>query len=136
MDLIEKARMTERETDALFEGIIQTEEGFKLDEDKLRYDLVPSEALQEVVKVLTMGAKKYSDDNWKHVPDLQQRYYAACMRHLEAHRQKYISDSESGLSHLAHAICCLFFMLQNELEDVLDVKQEMEDDFRTNPISR
>lgn len=34
--------------------------GVKYDEGKLRYDLIPPEALREITKVLTFGAKKYS----------------------------------------------------------------------------
>lgn len=89
--------------------------GRKFDADKPRYDLVPPQALEEVAKVLTFGAQKYDDDNWKKVPGLRRRYFAAGMRHLWAWFKGERTDEETGLSHLAHAICCFMFML--ELED-------------------
>ena len=39
------------------------------------------------------------------------------MRHIFAHIDGSVLDEESGLSHLAHAICCLLFKLEIELED-------------------
>lgn len=92
-------------------------EGVKYDEEKPQYSLVPADALHEVAKVLTFGAKKYAPDNWKKVPDLQRRYYDALQRHLFAYQKGETLDPESGLHHLAHAGCCLFFMLQDNLEE-------------------
>lgn len=85
-------------------------QGVKFDSGKPRWDLLPINITEEVVKVLTYGAKKYSDDNWLKVDNLDKRYYAAAMRHLCAYRQGQENDPESGFSHLAHAICCLMFM--------------------------
>jgi hypothetical protein len=90
--------------------------GRKDDAEKLRYDLVPPNAFEEVVRVLSYGAKKYADDNWKLVPDAEKRYTAAAMRHMEACRKGERLDSESGLPHLAHAACCLFFLLELGVE--------------------
>lgn len=88
------------------------ETGFrKYDQGKLRYDLMPAKVLEQVVDVLTYGANKYSDNNWHKCPD-QNRYYAAAMRHIQAWRQGEILDKESGKPHLAHAICCLTFLLE------------------------
>jgi len=94
----------------------RVEEGVKSDSGKLRYDLVPVEALAEVVKVLTFGAQKYADDNWKIVSDAEKRYTAASMRHGEQYRAGEVKDVESGLNHLAHRICCDLFRLQFQLE--------------------
>jgi len=81
-------------------------EGIKYDDGKLRWDIVPWRELEEVVSVITHGAKKYSPDNWKHVTE--ERYKAAAMRHLCAYFKGEDID-ESGHHHLAHAICsCLF----------------------------
>lgn len=33
-------------------------------------------------------------------------------RHLWAYRRGEVSDPESGLPHLAHAMCCLMFMAE------------------------
>lgn len=90
--------------------------GIKYDQNKLRYDLMPPEVLQSVVQVLTNGAKKYADNNWKDVPDSDNRYYAAAMRHLQAWRMGEMLDAEDSLPHLSHAICCLSFLLYKQIE--------------------
>jgi hypothetical protein len=84
----------------------------KKDQDKPRYDLIPFHALDEVVQVLTYGAKKYSPDNWRTIPDRDTRYLAASLRHITAHARGELVDPESGMSHLAHAVCCLLFMME------------------------
>lgn len=60
-------------------------------------------ALEGVAKVGTMGAAKYSRGGWKQVPNGQQRYMDAAMRHLLKHGQGETHDAESGLTHLSHA---------------------------------
>lgn len=89
-------------------------EGKKDDSDKLRLDLLPIPVLEEVSKVLTLGAKKYGDRNWESGISFS-RVYAASLRHLFAWWNKEARDKESNLSHLAHAICCLMFLLFYEL---------------------
>ena len=89
-------------------------EGLKYDSEKLRYDLVPPVSLEKITGVLTYGAKKYAPENWRNVEDPERRYVAAAMRHIEAHRKGEIIDGESGHPHLAHAACCLMFLLDTE----------------------
>lgn len=91
-----------------------TVEGVKHDGEKDRWDLLPLRAVRGVVKVLTFGARKYAPDNWRKVPDARPRYYAASMRHLAAWWEGEERDPESGLPHLAHAACCLLFLLALE----------------------
>jgi len=86
-------------------------EGTKYDEDKPRWDLLPFTEVEKVVKVLTMGAKKYADDNWQVVEPYDKRYFAATMRHLTAWKSGEKIDSESDQTHLAHAVCCLLFIM-------------------------
>lgn len=85
--------------------------GTKLDNDKLRWSLLPSGTIAQVIAVLEYGAKKYAVNNWIEVPDARTRYYDAAMRHLDAWRGSEVNDSESGLPHLAHAACCILFLL-------------------------
>lgn len=89
--------------------------GQKFDDHKPRWDLIPYEALQEVVAVLTHGSQKYGPENWRKVPEGERRYFAAAQRHLVSHRLGERLDPESGLPHLAHAACCLLFMLAKEV---------------------
>lgn len=85
--------------------------GRKFDGGKLQYGLLPPLALREVVSVLTYGAEKYEPDNWRRVPDGPRRYFDAAQRHLWAYKKGEIADPETNVNHLAHAICCLMFML-------------------------
>ena len=91
--------------------------GRKDDLGKLRYDLLPPNALREVVKVLTHGASKYAPNNWQVVDDAKARYTAALMRHFEAWRDGETLDLDSHLPHLAHAACNALFLLWFELKD-------------------
>jgi len=92
------------------------EEGRKFDEDKLRWDLLPIDCVEDVVKILTFGAKKYGPNNWQGVD--ADRYFAALMRHLSASRQGELNDIESGLSHLSHALCNVVFLLWFEKHNI------------------
>ena len=94
---------------------IQSAGGVKYDNDKPQWSLLPFKALKEVVDVLTYGAKKYAPDNWKKVPNAKQRYIDAGFRHLTAYAAGEKLDSETGKSHLAHAICCLLYLLAFEI---------------------
>jgi hypothetical protein len=91
-------------------------EGKKFDTGKLRWDLLPLDCIEEVVKILTFGANKYGPNNWQGVEE--DRYFAALMRHLSASRQGEMNDSESGLSHLSHAMCNILFLLWFEKHKV------------------
>lgn len=89
----------------------------KHDAHKPRYDLIPPEALDAFVQVLTYGAEKYEDRNWeKGMP--WGRFFAACMRHLWAWWRGETNDPETGLPHLAHACCCIMFLLTYECRGV------------------
>ena len=92
-------------------------EGVKYDGDKPRWELLPVYPVEETVKVLTYGAKKYDDENWrKVVAEKPDRYYGALCRHIAAWRQGEIKDTETKLHHLAHAMCCLIFLMEGERE--------------------
>lgn len=86
-------------------------EGVKYDASKPRWSLIPIGTMEEVVKVLEYGANKYSPDNWKKVPQMEIRYYDAAMRHIDAYWKGEYLDEESGQPHLAHAVCCLLFLM-------------------------
>jgi hypothetical protein len=94
----------------------EVNKGLKFDSDKPRWDLLPLEPIKEVVDVLTFGAKKYGPHNWRNVQDAHNRYYSALMRHIVKFESGEANDPETGLSHLAHAMCNLVFLyeLSNE----------------------
>jgi hypothetical protein len=89
----------------------------KFDDGKLRWDLLDFSHVEDIVRVLTMGAEKYVDNGWKTVPNAQERYFAAMMRHLVAWRLEGPLDGESHLPHLAHAACCLMILHWHEETD-------------------
>lgn len=92
-------------------------EGKKYDGEKPRMYLLPPKALTEVAKVLTFGANKYDENNWKKLDNLQNRYTGAALRHIFAHMDGEELDPETGLDHLAHALCCLLFKLEAKLNE-------------------
>lgn len=93
-------------------------EGQKYDQGKLMYDLIPMECMDELAKILTYGATKYGKPSrWETVPDMENRYFAALMRHLSRNRQGEKLDPESGYSHLSHALCNVVFLLWKELQN-------------------
>ena len=73
-----------------------------------------NKAVQSVIDVLEYGARKYSADNWKKVEHA--RYLDAAFRHMMAYTSGEVNDTESDRHHLAHAMCCLLFMLQMDLD--------------------
>ncbi len=91
-------------------------QGAKFDQGKLRYGLVPPIATKALAEVLTFGATKYAPNSWQNVKNGEERYLDALYRHLEAYRAGEATDSDSGLSHLSHAITNLAFLLHFEEE--------------------
>lgn len=91
-----------------------TEEGFKFDAGKLRYDLVPPSSLAELALVYTDGAQKYGDENYMKGMSWR-RVTASLLRHVEAYRAGESTDSESGSPHLAHAAWACFTLMLYEL---------------------
>lgn len=100
--------------------------GKKFDQGKTEWDLLPLGPVEEVVKVLMHGREKYGRDNWQLVDNPIRRYYAAAQRHLAAFRRARFDtknpfdavDSESKLHHLAHAACCILFLLWHERKEL------------------
>lgn len=103
-------------------GYTPPEPGVKYDDKKITWSLLPWEPLKEVVKVLMFGAKKYSVDNWKKVPDAEDRYWDATMRHILAIKAGEILDPESKMPHFAHATCCLLFLGWFQLNRTIKTK--------------
>jgi hypothetical protein len=98
--------------------------GTKYDDGKVQYTLVPPYALQEVARNLTEGLKKYKErNNWQKVPNAEQRYMDALMRHFEAIRRGELYDTDSSAPDMPHmaavavnAMFLLEFMLDPKLQ--------------------
>ena len=85
--------------------------GYKEDKGKLRYDLLPPHALDELAKVYTYGANKYTDNNWRKGMKWG-RVFGALMRHLWKFWAGEEKDKESGILHLSHALWGVVTLLE------------------------
>jgi hypothetical protein len=91
------------------------EQAKKNDDGKPRVDLVPFDAIEAAGEVLAFGAKKYGTWNWTQGTGLAWHSLArAALSHLGKWAMGENVDPESGLSHLAHALCCLLFLVTYE----------------------
>lgn len=88
-------------------------EGRKDDQEKIRTDLLPIGPIMGIAQVLTFGAKKYEDNNWRKGIKWS-RVWGALLRHLFAWWTGKRADPETGFSHLWHAGCCIFFLIEYE----------------------
>lgn len=70
-------------------------------DDKLRWDLLPMEEIEDIVKVYHAGAKKYGPNNWQNLDNGFERYRAAAARHLMEYMKGERIDSDTGCFHLA-----------------------------------
>lgn len=93
---------------------VAKQEAMRFDDDKLRLDLIPVEALIELARVYSMGAIKYDDDNWrKGMP------WSKCIRATLSHffkwRSGQVIDPETGCHHLAQVAWNALTLLVYEL---------------------
>ena len=80
--------------------------GARFNSGKAKMSLIPFCTLEDEAKVWEYGAKKYADWNWAKgmawsIP------FECAMRHMAAWQRGEENDPESGLPHLAHAMCNL-----------------------------
>lgn len=105
--------------------------GTKDDFEKVRLDLLPTEALESVARVLEAGARKYySEFNWRNGMPWR-RPAAAALRHIfQWLRGEDIDDGPGGTGqpHIACAICMLLFLLTYIL-----TKTGSDNRYRTTP---
>jgi hypothetical protein len=100
------------------ESIPNAQGGIKFDSKKARPTLLLKsmpDAVQEVIDVLELGARKYAPDNWKKVEN--ERYHDAMLRHILAYLGGETLDQETSRHHLAHAVCNMLFLIQKESDE-------------------
>ena len=85
-------------------------EGKHFDEGKPRIELVDTYAIEQLGHVLAFGAKKYGENNWTKGIKYT-KLAGSALRHLFAFLRGIDNDHESGLPHLAHAMCCCMMLL-------------------------
>jgi len=91
--------------------------GRKDDTGKDPWQLLPFDAVRSIIAVLKFGAAKYEPRNWERGMDWD-RPFSACLRHLTAWYDGEPKDAETGFSHLAHAGCCILFLLAYEIRGI------------------
>ena len=102
--------------------------GIKYDADKIQTELLSSIAILELSKVLTFGAKKYAAHNWRKGIS-RTRLLGALLRHTFAYLGGEDKDPETGLSHIAHAMCCCMFILELEV-----TRKDTDDRFKAGAV--
>jgi hypothetical protein len=101
----------------------------KKDAGKPRWELLPFECLEGMVKVLTFGAQKYSDGGWKTLminEEGYQRVVGSTRRHqlamerdgvlaLDLNSEGKTDEDHSGLPHIDHLMCNILFIKYYQL---------------------
>ena len=92
---------------------IKQEAGTKHDSGKPELSLIPTSALIEEAKALSLGKAKYGLHNYKGGFEYT-RLLDAALRHIHAFKDGENLDQESLASHLGHARACLAFLIDME----------------------
>lgn len=84
----------------------------KFDQNKTDWAILPFGAIEEIIKVLKFGEGKYARGNFASNGGLSYtRLINALFRHIVSFARGEDNDPETGLSHIAHAGCCVVFLL-------------------------
>ena len=89
------------------------DEGTKHDQGKVPLHLLSPVALIQIAQVLGHGEQVYGTYNWLKGMHWS-RIIGATLRHLFSWMRGHDKDPETGFSHLAHAGCCIMFLLEYE----------------------
>lgn len=113
----------------LRKGANQEDKATKYDFGKLRWDLMPYDALEKLIEVFSHGAAKYNDENWRKGMSWKRMYRAAISHLQKAFRGRDI-DEDSGCWSLAmtawYCLCLINYQINNIGTDdrILDLKDE------------
>ncbi len=80
--------------------------GARFNDSKPKFSLLPLCTLEDEIRVWEYGERKYAAYNWTKGMKWSIPFECA-LRHLEAWQAGIELDEESGLPHLAHAMCNL-----------------------------
>ena len=87
---------------------------------KVPLHLVPPIAVAHMAMGFADGGMKYQPYNWRAEPISASVYYGAALRHLMTWWEGEDTAADSGVHHLAHAMCCLAMILDTEGTDWLN----------------
>jgi len=96
--------------------------------DKLRYDLLPPQPLEDLVEVYTKGAVKHGERNWEEDNNSEctnDKHYEALMRHLQAHKMGEQIDQDDGQLHMASVAWRAFAILFNDHREANSAEKQM-----------
>lgn len=117
----------------------KTDKALRYDDNKLRFDLIPQEALIELTKVYTSGAKKYADHNWRKGMEWS-RCIASLKRHLVKWEMGLTEDPETNTHHLAqvawNALTLFVYELQGLGEDDRNIPEKVTVDENLNWVNK
>lgn len=90
----------------------KVQQALRYNTGKVDWSLLPTEPLEEIIKVLEFGKQKYAAWNWANGNGLSWLETSNSLRrHLYAWLRGEDNDKETGLSHLAHIGCNVIFLL-------------------------
>ena len=124
MSIVEAGNIARKIADSFMYG--ESEGTIKNDrkDNKLMWELLPLDVIEEVVRVYTFGARKYGPNKWQSLEDGYNRYKAALLRHLTLIDQGQHFDPESGLLHASqvawNAIALCYFEMKEHGEGDID----------------
>jgi len=101
----------------------QLSQTVRYNENKLRYDLLEPNAIEELVRVFTVGAKKYAEHNWLKTGMSYSKMLASAKRHIASFEMGEDFDRETACHHMAHAawnllgIVSYMRLMPEELDD-------------------
>jgi hypothetical protein len=100
---------------------LKSNSGVKYDSGKPDLTDIPLEAMWQMGAAFTYGQKKYQKNNFRNGMKVS-RLLAAAVRHIYQHISGETYDSESGVTHLGHALAsiamaCYTLSNKPELDD-------------------
>ena len=101
----------------------------RYDSNKMRMELISPIALEDLAAVLTFGATKYQDHNWRNGMKWS-RVIGSLKRHLNSIEKGEDVDPESGMLHIGHLLCNAMF-----LSEYYRTQPELDDRYKVATIS-
>lgn len=101
---------------AAYKPLPDLSKGVKIDQDKLKWHLLPYDAISELVGVFTVGSRKYEERNWEKGMAWS-RVFNSTQRHLTDWFQKRetFDPDGTGLRNIAQATWGCLVLLAWEL---------------------
>lgn len=100
--------------------------GVKHDGGKPPMELLDTEALLGLARVLDFGRNKYAAHNWRGGISYS-RLLGAALRHTFAILRGENDDPESGLPHVDHLGCCWMF-----LSNMMKTRPDLDDRYKND----